>query len=160
MKPVINLRKAALVGGLVYIADMIVGNLLWMNPVVMTISERYADHPSTKSMDYFGGMGNWILMNSLFGTLLIVVFIGLYLVLYNSLPGTTWRKGLFFGVMLGIVKAVPEAFNQWMLFVYPDTMIVMQLLITMLSLTLFGVILALAFDRFKVIQTQSDTLAL
>ena len=61
-------------------------------------------------------------------------------------------KGLFFGLLLGFVKAVPEAFNQWMLFDYPTILITVQLINTLLGLTIFGILLAIIFEKFKVVQ--------
>ncbi len=146
-----NYKKAVLWGVVVLLIDMLIGNMLWLNPIAVGISRQYEGHPSTKAMDYFGGMGNWLLLTMLFSIFLVAAFITLYLVLYKSLPGTGWKKGLFFGLMLGVIKAVPEAFNQWMLFDYPTVMIVMQLINTLLSLSIFGIVLAVVFERFNVV---------
>jgi hypothetical protein len=151
-----NYKKAVFWGTVVLIIDMVVGNMLWLNPIVTGISRLYEGHPSTKSMDYFGGVGNWILLTMLFGVFLVIAFIALYLVLYKSLPGTGWRRGLFFGLMLSVIKAVPEAFNQWMLFDYPAAMIVMQLINTLLGLTIFGIVLSVIFERFNVVEKTSE----
>ena len=138
--------------GLVVIAlDMVVGNLLYMNPWVSGLYAQYEGHPSTKSMDYFGGLANWLGLTFLFGILFTVLIIWLYLLLYPGLPGHGWQKGLFYGLMVGFIKAVPEAFNQWMLFDYPAVLIATQLVNTMLGLTIFGLILAVVFDKLKVI---------
>jgi hypothetical protein len=101
-------------------------------------------------MDYFGGLGNWLGLTFLFGILFTVLIIWLYLLLYPSLPGSGWQKGLFYGLMVGGIKAVPEAFNQWMLFDYPTILIVMQLTNTMLGLTIFGLLLAVVVDKIGV----------
>ena len=46
---------------------------------------------------------NWLLLTMLFGTFLILIFIALYLILYKGLPGRGWKKGLFFGIVLGAI---------------------------------------------------------
>jgi hypothetical protein len=152
MKTRINTKKAIIAGLIVIVLDMILGNLLYMNPWVSGLYAQYEGHPSTKSMDYFGGLGYWLGLTFLFGIVFTVLIIGLYLLLYPSLPGSGWQKGLFYGLMVGVIKAVPEAFNQWMLFDYPTILIVMQLLNTLLGLTIFGLILAVVFDKLQVIQ--------
>jgi predicted cobalt transporter CbtA len=135
---------------------MIIGNMLWMNPLAMNISARYEDHPATKSMDYFGGTSHWIMLNTLFGVGLMALFVALYVLFYPRLPGSnTWQKGLFFGLLLGLIKAVPEAFNQWMLFDYPVAMIGLQLVNSLLSLAIFGIALALILKRFKALELQN-----
>ena len=127
MKTTINYKKAIIWGAIVWIIQMIISNLLYMNPIVMGINKQYEGHPTIKSFDFIGGLSNWILLTLLFGTFLTIVWIVLYLLFYRSIPGVRWRKGLFYGLIIGFIKAVPEAFNQWMLFVYPVPLILMQL---------------------------------
>lgn len=152
MKTKISYKRAVTAGLVVIALDMVVGNLLYMNPWVSGLYAQYKDHPSTKSMDYFGGMGNWLALTFLFGILFTVLVIWLYLLLYPSLPGRGWQRGLFYGLMIGIIKAVPEAFNQWMIFDYPTVLIVTQLTNTMLGLTIFGLFLAVVFEKFGVMK--------
>ncbi|MEW6042143.1 MAG: hypothetical protein AB1633_11545 [Elusimicrobiota bacterium] len=156
MKTTINYKKVVIWGIVVIILQMFVGNLLYQNPIVSGIYEQYEGHPSTKPMDYFGGLGNWLLLTMLFGIFLEIVFIILYLLLYKSIPGTGWKKGLSFGLMIGFIKAVPEAFNQWMLFAYPTILIHIQLINTLISLIIFGILLAVIFEKFKVIEKRGQ----
>jgi len=151
MKRTINYKKAFLWGAVVWLIQMFVGNLLWMNPIVAGINQQYEGHPTMKSFDFIGGMSNWISVTLLFGTVFIIVCIILYLILYRSLPSEGWKKGLFFGFMIGFIKAVPEAFNQWMLFVYPEQLILVQLINTMLGFLIFGMFLGLFYKKFRVI---------
>ena len=148
----VNIKKAVLWGIVVLVIDMVTGNLLYMNPLVSGVYAQYEGHPSTKPMEAFGGLGAWLGLTMAFSVFLVAVFITLYLTLYNELPGRGWRKGLFFGVMLGAVKAVPEAFNQWMLFEYPTILIVLQLINTLVGLMIFGTVLAAIFERAGVIR--------
>jgi len=154
MKTKINYKRAILWGIVVYIIDAIVGNLLYLNPIVSGIFAQYNDHSSMKPMETFGGQANWILLTMLFGTFLIIIFIILYLILYEGLPGKGWQKGLFFGVMIAFIKAVPEAFNQWMIFEYPNILIIIQLINTLTGLVVFGIAMGIIFDRFKVIERE------
>lgn len=150
MKEKINLKRAIIAGLVVLLIHLVIGNLLWMNPISMNISKQFENHPTMKPFDFIGGMVNWIIANSVFGIILTLVFIFIFIVLYRSIPGKGWVKGLFYGFMLCITKAIPEAFNQWMLFIYPEEMILMQLVITIISLFLFSLILAFMIDKFKV----------
>lgn len=152
MKTKINYKKAIIAGLIVIALDMVIGNLLYMNPWVSGLYAQYEGHPSTKSMDYFGGLGNWLALTFVFGIVFMVLIICLYLLLYSSLPGNGWQKGLFYGLMVGVIKAVPESFNQWMLFDYPTTLIVTQLINTVLGLSIFGLLLAIIFDKLEVIK--------
>ena len=92
MKTTINYKKALLWGAVVWLIQMMVGNLLWMNPIVAEINQIYIGHPTMKSFDFLGGMTNWILVTLLFGTVFTIICIILFLVLYKSLPGIRMEK--------------------------------------------------------------------
>lgn len=57
------------------------------------------------------------------------IFIGAIFFRYcfKCLPGKEWIKGLVFGLIIGIIKSVPEAFNQFMTINYPAPLIMEQL---------------------------------
>ena len=156
MQIVINYKKAVIWGVVVLVIHMVVGNLLYMNPIVSGIYKQYEGHPSTKSFDYFGGIANYLLLTAVFSIFLIVIFIILYLLLYKSIPGKNWKKGLSFGLIISLIKAVPEGFNQWMLFNYPTILIITQLINTVIGLLIFGIILAAIFEKFDVIKIEGE----
>ena len=88
------------------------------------------------------------MLNMVFGIFLIAFFIYLYIVLHPALPGKSgWSKGLYFGFIVGTIKAVPEAFNQFMLFTYPKILIGIQLFNTLVSIIIFGVVLGVIFEK-------------
>ncbi len=90
MKTGIDYKKAVIAGLIAIALDMVVGNLLYMNPWVSGLYAQYEGHPSTKSMDYFGGLGNWLGLTFLFSILFTALIIWLYLLLNPSLPGHGW----------------------------------------------------------------------
>ena len=151
MKMKINKKRAFVFGFLVLIIYMIIGNLLYMNPLVMNVFEAYQGHPSAKPMEFFGGQGNWIMLNSLFSIILTSIHIVLFLIIYKGLPGNKWSKGIFFGVMVGLVSSVPEAFNQWMIFDYPNILILIPLVNNIISYILLGLLMTYFFNKFKVL---------
>ncbi len=152
MKTKINTKKAILWGFVILIIQMMISNLLYMNPIVAKINERFVGHASIKTFDFIGGMGNWILLTMIFGIVLMIIWIILYRYVYVILPGKGWVKGLVFGLIIGFIKAVPEAFNQFMVINYPIPLIIVQLVNTFLGLTIFGVLLGFFYSRFKVIE--------
>ena len=148
---IINYKKAFLWGVIVLIVHMTIGNLFHMNPLVMDIFKKYEGHPTIKPMGIFGGMANWIMLNVIFSIIFTAILILLYLKLYESIPGKYWKKGLSFGLIIGLIKDVPEAFNQFMMFNYPSVLILVQLVNAILSLIILGIILSLFFNKFKVV---------
>jgi hypothetical protein len=98
-----------------------------------------------------GGRSNWIIYNANFSVLYFVLLIVSYMKLYQGIPGKGWIKGLTFGISIGLIKAIPEAFNQFKIFNYPTELIIVQLVIALLGLLIFGVLLWVFFNKFKVI---------
>ncbi len=154
MKTKINKKKAFLWGSVLIIIDMIVGNVLYMNPIVAGINKQFEGHPSIKSFAFLGGIGNWIMLTMVFGILLMIFWIFLYKLFYLSLPGKGWTKGLCFGIIIGFIKSVPEAFNQWMVINYPTPLILVQLFNTFIGIVIFGALLGFFFSKFKVITNE------
>jgi hypothetical protein len=151
MKMKINTKKAVIWGTILIILQMIIGNMLYMNPVVANINKQFEGHPSIKSFDFLGGLENWIILTMVFGIFLMIIWIFLYKLFYSSLPGKGWIKGLYFGIIIGFIKSVPEAFNQWMVINYPTPLILIQLFNTFISLVIFGALLGFLYSKFKVI---------
>jgi len=152
----INWKKAFPYGLLVVIIQLVVNNLLWMNPVIDKFNEQYIGHPAIKPLEAFGGLDNWVLLSFLFGSVLISIWIVLYLIFYKSIPGKGAIKGLVFGLILWLIKSIPEALDQWLIFVYPVNRIIIQLLHGVISLSIFGVVLATVFNTFKVIEIEDS----
>ena len=154
MKTKINTKKAVLWGTVLIILQMIIGNILYMNPVVAQINKQFEGHHSIKSFDFLGGLGNWIILTMIFGIFLMIIWMFLYKLFYLSLPGKGWIKGLYFGIIIGFIKSVPEAFNQWMVIDYPTPLILVQLFNTFISLIIFGSLLGFFYSKFKVITNE------
>ena len=154
-KSKINFRRLVLMGLLLFLINMIIGNLLYQNPLAAGIYAQYQDHPTVKSFDFIGGVLNWVLLTNLFGLVLFCCELALYLFLYPILPGGALLKGFCFGVGLGLLRAVPEAFNQWMLLEYPGPLILMQLLNTFLGYTLQGMCMGPLLAKGRVLEMAS-----
>ncbi len=151
-KYTINKKNAFIGMIIVMLVSMIIGNILYLNPLVAGIYKKHANHPSVKNMNEFGGIINWILLTLLFGIFYDVLIIGIYILFYESIPKEKWQKGLIYGTIIAFIKAVPEAFNQYMIFNYPTILILIQLFNTMIGIILSGIILAVVFDKLKVFE--------
>ena len=121
-----------------------------MNPYVSDLYAQFSGHLSVKPMEDFGGTANWVLMTLGFSLIFDFFLIFLFISVYNYLPGNAAVKGLLFGVTIVIIKAIPEAFNQFMIFKYPEILIIVQLVNTIIGITLFGIYMSIIFTRLKV----------
>lgn len=151
MKKKVNVLRAVLGSAGAILLNMIFGNLLYMNPLVSGTFEQFKLHPGIRPVEYFGGMGNWLGLTMGFGLFLEILVIFLFILLYQGIPSQGWKKGLVFGLIIGFLRSVPEAFNQFMLVNYPEILILIQLMNTFIGYIIFGLILGIIFDKAKVI---------
>jgi hypothetical protein len=143
--------KAIFVSLAVIFIQMIVSNLLYMNPVAAKINQQFKGYHSIKTFDFIGGLTNWIIITMIFSLLYMFFLIVIFIYIFPVIPGKGWKKGFLFGLTFGMVKAIPEAFNQWMVIDYPYQLILLQLVNTILGLLLFGFLLGYAFTKYKII---------
>jgi hypothetical protein len=141
---------AIILFAIVFLADAVIGNLLYMNPLVSGLYAAHAGHPGMKQWQTFGPLFNFIMMNMLAGLVLSAVYVVLFSLVRNSLPPSSILSGLAFGVLVILVKAAPEAWNQYLNINYPVKLILMQLINSSLSILLTGVILGLAWRKWPV----------
>ena len=118
----------------------------------MGLNEKYAEHPNMKSMDFIGGLGCWLAINTLFSLFLFIMFVIVFVFFYPSLPGKGWLKGLYFGIIISFIKNLPEAFDQWIVIVYPYELILAQLINTTISIIFIGIIMQIIFTKSKAIE--------
>ena len=78
MKAKLERKKAVLWGTIVIILQMIISNLLYMNPIVSKINKQFESHPSIKTFDFIGGLDNWLTITMIFGVFLMIFWIYLY----------------------------------------------------------------------------------
>lgn len=152
MKAKIDVKRALLSGLIILIIYQVIGNLLYMNPIVMDIFQLFENHPSSKSMDYFGGQGNWIMINSVFSILFTIAHLILFLLLYNSLPGNKIIKGLFYGLIVIVISIIPESFNLFMTINYPTLLIKVLFVNHVISYLLLGLIMTLVYNKMKALR--------
>lgn len=149
----VHFGKLLIWGGATILVSMTAGNILYMNPLVKKIFDRHKDNPCHKPMDFIGGQRNWVLLTMGFGFFYGTVLIALFVLMYDILPGGWFTRGMFFAQLIWLIKAVPEAFNQWMMFKYPGILIVIQLVNSLIGLLLaYGLFMPYVFEKFGVIQ--------
>jgi len=148
----VHTTKAVILGIIAILLQMGVYYIIWMNPFVNDISLQFADHPTVKPYEYFGGLDNWMQMRTVYLVIMLAILIKIYLMFYTNIPGTGWQKGMWFGLILGIIKVIPNAFNTWTLIVYPNELILIQMVNGVIGFIIFGVIVSTTYDYFNVIK--------
>ena len=151
----VNGPKALVFGALAILFQMGFFYIIWMNPFVNEISIEFSNHPSVKPYEYFGGIDNWMRLRTVYLVLMLAIMIKVFLMFYTNLPGSNyWKKGISFGLFLSIVKSIPEAFSTWTLIVYPNELIILQLVNGIIGYVFFGVMISVLYHYFSVIKLQ------
>jgi len=152
----INNKKAVIWGTVAILLQMGFYYIIWMNPFVNEISNTFADHPTVKPYEYFGGLDNWMQLRTLYLIVMMAIIIKIYLIFYSNIPGNYWQKGLLFGFILSILKSIPDAFNTWTLIVYPGELILLQMINGVIGYLFFGVMLSTLYYYFKVVELPDE----
>ena len=148
----IHKRKLLILSLVIIFLQMLVFSVLWNIPYIKELMLEYNTHPAIKSYDFIGGEQNWKLARMLFHIGFILGSIYIYTRLYSALPKGILSKGLFFGAVIGFFRFIPEAFNTWTLVDYPETLILIRLLLGVSSFVLFGLIVSILLDKGNAIE--------
>lgn len=143
--------KRALVPGFAawLIGYVILGNLLFMNPLTADLYAKYAAQLCSKPVESFGGLAPWLGVMMLGGLAAWLILSAIYSILYKSIPGKGWRKGLSYGLMLFLISDVTVAFNSWLLHSYPEVILFVELGNAFVGTVVGGIVLALVYEKLK-----------
>jgi uncharacterized membrane protein len=134
--------------GVVFIFDAILGNLLYMNPLVAGIYATMVDHPGIKPWQEFGTIANFIALNMIAGIIINFLYVILFSMMRDRLPKSWLMAGMLFGVLVILLKAAPEAWNQYLNINYPIQLVLTQLVNSSIAILATGIILSLAWMRW------------
>jgi hypothetical protein len=145
-------KNGLIVFVIVFLFSSTLGNLLYLNPLVAGIYGEMAGHPGIKPWQEFGTLTNFILLDLAAGVILNALYVVLFSIMRGRLPDSRLAAGLLFGVLVILVKAAPEAWNQYLNINYPVQLILTQLVNASIGILATGVILSLAWARWPVIR--------
>lgn len=145
-----NWKKIIIAGLIAGIVSFIVGSILYMNPLVSDIYAQHGTWPGAKSMDEFGGLGNWMLL-MFAGGLIAAVFIAL---LYSYTEKAikikqTWIKGAFYGFLFWLATAPQYHYNVWLMYQVADVINIIELFNSLIGSLVLGITLALVYKKIK-----------
>lgn len=143
--------KRALVSGFVawLIGYAVLGNILFMNPLAADLYAKYATQLCSKPVESFGGLMPWLGVMMLGGLAAWLMLGAIYSILYKSIPGKGWMKGLSYGLILFLVSDVTVTFNSWLLHSYPEVILLLELGNAFIGTVVGGIVLAIAYEKLK-----------
>jgi hypothetical protein len=145
-----KLKKIVISGLVAGFAAFMVGNVLYMNPLTSGIYSQYSNYPCSKPMDSFGGLGNWLLLMMSMGLLSTVFVAFLYSYTEKGIGiKSTWKKGLFFGILLFFVNKLPTFYYTWLMYSYPDVLNLIETFNGLIGGIVAGIVLAVIYEKIK-----------
>lgn len=145
-----NVKRVVVSGLAAGLASFLVGNILYMNPLVSGLYSQYSNYPCSKPMDSLGGLGIWLFL-MMVGGLVSTVFLA---VLYSYTEKgvdikPAWKKGLFFGFLLWLITKVPTAYYTWLMYTYPSILNLIETINGLIGGLAAGIVLAVVYEKLK-----------
>lgn len=145
-----NLKKIILSGLAAGLIAFLVGNVLYMNPLVSGIYAGAGAYYCAKPMDSFGWLGNWFLLMMAGGLVSAVFLAFLYSYTEKGIRITpVWKKGAAFGILMWLVSALPASYNTWLLHTYPDILVIVETINGLIGGIVAGVVLAILYEKIN-----------
>lgn len=87
------------------------------------------------------GMG--VVFDLINGFILVVV----YDLIFNEIPGKGWRKGLNYGIIVGLFRNVMPAFSTIVMYMVPLDVVLMGLVVGYLEIVILCTVLSVLYER-------------
>jgi hypothetical protein len=122
----LDLLSGLIAGVAATIVWFVIGAVVYMNPFVAKIYNKYADDPSVKSRK---NVKTFIINTFIFSVLIqCFIFAFIYLYLESILPGVLILNTFYFGLILVAVKIIPRLFDMYVQSKYPNTLLLIELI--------------------------------
>lgn len=145
-----NFKKIIVCGSVAGLAGFMVGSILYMNPLISAIYSSTNASACSKSMELFGGTGNWLFL-MLLGGIISTIFVAVLYSYTEKAFGTmqAWKKGALFGIILWLVAKLPNSYYIWLLYNYPDIMNIIETFNGLVGAIVTGIVLAYLYEKIK-----------
>lgn len=75
------------------------------------------------------------------------ILAGVYSIIYKGIPGEGWRKGLNYGIMVGLFRVLMAAFSTLVVYNVPQEVVLVNLLAGYAEIVLLCAALALVYEK-------------
>lgn len=145
-----NIKKIVLVGLVAEAAAFLVGNILYLNPLVAGIYSSASASYCSKPMDPFGGVVPWLLLMFAGGIVSSILLTLLYSYAEKNLDvKPDWKRGAFFGFLFWLASGLPSAYNTWLLHSYPDAIVLLEAFNGLVGVLIAGAVIGIAYAKIK-----------
>lgn len=140
-----NIGKAILAGLIAGIIAYLVGSALYMNPLTAGIYNQYQNLAGMRQPEFFGGLGNFLLLMALGGIVFTTIAAVFYALIHKSIPGKVITRGVIFGLFWWLLQTVPSGYYTWLLRDYPNILIGIELFNGLISSLTAGILIAVIY---------------
>jgi len=77
------------------------------------------------------------------------ILVAAYTIVYNGIPGFGWKKGLNYGVLVGLFRVVMSSFSTIVMYNIPLTLVITSLITGYVEIIVLCVILAVVYEKLK-----------
>ena len=101
----------------------------------------YSDLPIWKTPNILAGL----IFDLINGFILAVV----YTIVYNGIPGFGWKKGLNYGILVGLFRVLMSSFSTIVMYNIPLTLVITSLITGYVEIIILCVIPAAVYEKLK-----------
>jgi len=75
------------------------------------------------------------------------ILAGVYSEIYNGIPGSSWKKGLNYGIIIGLFRVLMGAFSTFVMYEVPQTVVITTFVASYIEIIILCVVLALIYEK-------------
>jgi hypothetical protein len=133
-----KILACSMVTGVLFILfDMLIAILT--NP----LSSPYSDLPIWKTPPN-------ILAGVIFDLINGFILVAVYMTIYNGIPGLGWKKGLYYGLIVGLFRVVMMSFSSIVMYNIPLILVIIGIVTGYIEIVLLCIILAVIYEKLRI----------
>jgi hypothetical protein len=134
----------------VIISGLVAGLAILMILIVGMVSGIISSPNYTSTPTLWKEMtGNWWYQITAWDFIEGILYAAVFSILFNGIPGSGWRKGLNYGIILWLVATVPAMALIYLTMTVPDTIVVSWLISGLVSLAIAGITISIVYEKIK-----------
>jgi len=90
-----------------------------------------------------------ILAGLIFDLINGLILAAVYTIVYNGIPGFGWKKGLIYGIFVGLFRVVMCSFSTIVMYNIPLALVIASLITGYIEIIILCIILAAVYERLK-----------
>ncbi|MEA2075277.1 MAG: hypothetical protein U9O85_06040 [Euryarchaeota archaeon] len=77
------------------------------------------------------------------------ILVAVYVIIYNGIPGFGWKKGLYYGLIVGLFRVVMMSFSSIVMYNIPLKLVITSLITGYIEIAILCIILAVIYEKLK-----------